>query len=124
MRVYPFHVTGPSLPDLDTAAWNDLLGTAGPLPGTPPDQTAAILLSEPHFLQVCGSPGKALQPSFLQCIFGLNKGGDACSKHLFCKVSWRCVLLLVSCRACGPAGKCVYCAERPLQVVDRCLVRK
>ncbi len=56
VRLFPFHATSASLPDLHQGSWKELVGA---LPaerktgaGGPPDRIAGLILSEPHFLSV------------------------------------------------------------------------
>ncbi|CAL8463260.1 g2794 [Coccomyxa elongata] len=56
VRLFPFHATSASLPDLHQGSWKELVGAlpAERKNGTsgPPDRIAGLILSEPHFLSV------------------------------------------------------------------------
>ncbi|KAK9917127.1 hypothetical protein WJX75_001174 [Coccomyxa subellipsoidea] len=54
VRLFPFHATSASLPDLRHGSWKDLIAApaAGEDGSGDPDRTAGLILSEPHFLSV------------------------------------------------------------------------
>lgn len=56
VRLFPFHATSASLPDLHQGSWKELIGASSAKrdnsAGGPPDRIAGLVLSEPHFLSV------------------------------------------------------------------------
>ena len=51
VELMPFHVKGPSLPELTPGQWNSLIQSSHAA-STSSNNVAAVLLAEPHFVQV------------------------------------------------------------------------
>ena len=51
VKLMPFHVKGPSLPELTSGQWDSLIQSSHAASSSS-DNVAAVLLSEPHFVQV------------------------------------------------------------------------
>lgn len=54
VRLFPFHATSASLPDLHQGSWKELVGVPAErgYGAGAPDRIAGLILSEPHFLSV------------------------------------------------------------------------
>ena len=53
VKLYPFHTTSTSLPDLPGDAWKQLMALGRQGSGAGVQRTAGIILAEPHFVVVC-----------------------------------------------------------------------
>lgn len=66
VELMPFHVTNGSLPELTEAQWIKLMKAT--MKGhDAADKVSAILLTEPHFTQVCNQPAGLAGASNMTC---------------------------------------------------------